>query len=73
MLQVRWKGRSSVPLHKEKKIKYNDDKSMKTTSSRAIVNNFANDVKNMSRASTTFNTQLQILKEARFNLSDSKD
>ena len=53
--------------------KDNDDKSMKTTSSRARLKKLAENVKNMSRSFTIVNTQLQILKEADSYISDSED
>ena len=46
---------------------------MKTTSSRARLKKLAENIKNMSRAFTIVNTQLQILKEADSYISDSED
>ena len=56
----------------EKRDKYNDDKQKKTTSSRSSVNNLAMEVRKMSWDFTLVNTQLQRLKEADFDLSDSE-
>ena len=72
MIQVRWKVTSIVPLNKDKKGQ-RQGLQKKTTSSRESVKKLAKDVKNISRVFKTENTQLQRLKKADSDLSDSED
>ena len=58
---------------KTKKYKDNDNNSTIITISRECVKKLAKDFKKMSREFTTVNTQIQNLKEADSDLSDSKD
>ena len=67
------KGHPASHCTKTKKDKYNDDKSMKTTSGRASVNNLVKDANKISGVLTTVKYQLQRLKEAYSYLSDSED
>ena len=59
--------------NKNKKYTCNDYKSTKTTSSRSNVKKLENDTKMMYKAFTTFNTQIQRMKEADSYLSHSED
>ena len=61
------------PIAKIKRDKDNDDKITKTTSSRESTKKLKNDTKKMSRVFNIVNTQLQRLKEAESDLSDSED
>ena len=72
MIQVRWKVTSIVPLNKDKKGQ-RQWLQKKPTSSRESVKKLAKDVKNISRVFKTENTQLQRLKKADSDLSDSED
>ena len=67
------KGHPPSRCTKTKTDKDNDYKSTNTTRSRASVNKIAKDVKKISRGFTTVNTQLQHLKEADSDLSDSEN
>ena len=71
MLQMRRKGHPAYHYTKKKNDKGNYDKSTKTTSSRAITKKLVKEVKKMSKAFTTVNTQLERLKETDSDMSDS--
>ena len=53
--------------------KDNNNKSTKTTASRARIENISKDVNKMTKAFTTVNTQLRRLKEADSDLAYSEE